>query len=74
MSTVVPPAAPGASTSRPRPLDEVVLATARLERQYRTGRSGYDDLAAPGWDQFVQSRERYLMSQGARGCDAASRR
>jgi hypothetical protein len=52
-----------ASAPRLGASNELIRATARLEREGRSGRCGYDDIAVPGWDAFVYSRLRYLAAQ-----------
>jgi hypothetical protein len=47
------------------PRGEVHRAAARLTRERLAGRSGYDDLGAPGWDAFLESRRRYLTARRA---------
>jgi hypothetical protein len=35
-------------------------ASERLRRQYDAGLAVYDDLAAPSWEAFLRSRQRFL--------------
>jgi hypothetical protein len=46
-------------------MSHVERARARLRSQYDAGLTGYDDLAAPGWDAFLRSRRRCLDRETA---------
>jgi hypothetical protein len=48
------------TTTTVREVPALERATDRLERAAGTAHACFDDLAAPGWDVFLQSRARFL--------------